>query len=503
MRMHVKLVIIFVTTWCQIGLHAEQDNNPLVTRRRMFIYRIVEDVQVEYTQCRYFDSKHPAVAYSDITENCIKALDSGTFKDKWGEENNLGSSVIKLTRYITIADPIRNEIKLKSGTICRYDRGFCYDDKEKENTAFVWKVERNTDKNSVKACPGKVEQSFYGSVDIWEFPRERLKYLFYSDIASSKAFYLRLKDKVKCSNVDTWNTEGNDFVISSLKLTSQIKKTTTIDEHYLPLQPIEKVSEDLMKNRDLQKYPLDFNPPITNEYFEEPDNLKIMFRKLREEMKVETSKAIKSGENSLNIKSISNKIHEFDRLIIERDTKIEQINGTLLSMGDRLVETNGYIRSVQNLLDISSSKCNQDVANLKETFLESSARTLSENKQSLELAVGESIILGRKLKMLEDFVKKQASIYLTEAEIEKKILSLKEVSNEKIKELDNKLQSIVELDEQYNSSLKDIQNECRGIDGRIGNLLNNFDSKLNIIEQSVTGNFTFVKIIRGNCEEIF
>ncbi|XP_023028107.2 uncharacterized protein [Leptinotarsa decemlineata] len=246
---------LFLTFICFIFGHqrtviTETCNNPEVTRNQVYIYRLAEEIKVKVFHCQFKYSKHSFLSYSDIGKNCRIASGFGVLKDKWGDNIEAGSKESKLIveGYDTKADLISNEIRLRSGTLCRYDRGFCYDPKESVNYAVVWDITRKP----VDKCPKKAaEKVFYGFTDIWDFPKKRLKYLFYYDDHQDEAFYLKLTKNIICNGKFIWYTEQNGFVVTMSVLDTSSKPSS---KFYFPIKTKRIITSAIMRNCDLEEY---------------------------------------------------------------------------------------------------------------------------------------------------------------------------------------------------------------------------------------------------------
>ncbi|KAG5884539.1 hypothetical protein JTB14_006916 [Gonioctena quinquepunctata] len=293
-KMKYLLIPVFILFFHQSYVYTEPCNNPKVSRNQVFIYRISQEIPVKVIHCQFIEEQHPAVSYTDISKNCIEAAETGIFVDKWGEKIKINSEQIILGEYISKADLTRNEIVLKSGTVCRYDRGFCYDPKESFNYAVVWKVINKP----MEKCPKMSEEVFYGYVDFWEFPERRLKYLFYYDESQEGAFHLKLA-KTVCNKKDIWLTEANDLVVSRKKLSTQSRPSLNTGELYFPLNSKRIVSEIIMMNCDLQEYMQDLEKD-----YRDPETVRAItaiLQKMQTDTKVEIEQDLWNSIRNLTI----------------------------------------------------------------------------------------------------------------------------------------------------------------------------------------------------------
>ncbi|XP_072394609.1 uncharacterized protein [Diabrotica undecimpunctata] len=257
------LLIILYDTKTQ----AQVCSRPIIKKGHVYIYRTTSKIIVNVMSCVLYDRNGP---HYDVSENCVKAFSSGFYIDRNEVVHRLGREepFLKLEQYTTTAYPLKDEIVLRSGTICRYSRGLCYDPSVNINYAVVWKVEP-----VIKGmCPDKLEPIFDGRVDIWTLPTN-LTYLFYYDLKLDLSFAVRLVDYSVCQNKQLWYIEDNDYVVSFSNFGNQNRRTKTINRPVFPLRSKKLVAEAILKDCDLKIASSDFNLQIQAQYFNDPKYL--------------------------------------------------------------------------------------------------------------------------------------------------------------------------------------------------------------------------------------
>nr|XP_023029908.1 major antigen-like [Leptinotarsa decemlineata] len=480
-----SLFTILIICWAP-SIYAQHCSNPNVSRQRLLIYRIIEEVEVQIVRCKYFDRSHPALTYFDITNNCLKTPITSIFVDKWEEANYVNSpnSLVNMEQYKAKADLIRNEIKLRSGTICRYDRGFCYDTKEGNNYAVVWELNKEPHR-SIHSCPTSLEQVLYGSVDIWDFPVKQLKYLFYTDYRTGEAFYLRLIKKIDCHKGETWVTEGNEFLVSRLKLTPRIADTKVLNQYYLPVQTSKKVSEAIMKNCEVHDYPLDFSHRSSNEYFENPAMIRLIFQKLKEKFELEINKmsAKPTKGGSLDSNVFLKEINKLKYYNSEKNTQLLDIMERIRSTESNLELTRNDLMNIKKLIGSFNEKYEKDVSSFKVNLSEMSERYLSESRRFSTIISEKERDLLKNFQDLTLFVKSQSNSLVARSEFERKLSDLRDKLNTEINDLKSKLLQSLNENEQLKISLETIHNDSKEWLDDFKFIKNDYDSKLNSISQ--------------------
>ncbi|XP_050512332.1 putative leucine-rich repeat-containing protein DDB_G0290503 [Diabrotica virgifera virgifera] len=264
MKILLSLVLIILY---DIKTQAEVCSRPIIQKGHVYIYRTTSKINVKVMSCLLYDGSG---RHYDVSENCVKAFSSGIYIDRNQVVHRLGQLEPSLTleEYTTTAYPLKDEIILRSGTICRYSRGFCYDPSVNINYAVVWKVEP-----VIKhMCPDKLDHIFDGSVDVWTLPTN-LTYLLYYDLKLDLSFALRLVDYSVCQNKQLWYIEDNDYVVSFSSLGYQGRATKTANRSVFPLRSKKLVVEAILKDCDLKMAASNFNLQIHAQYFNDPKYL--------------------------------------------------------------------------------------------------------------------------------------------------------------------------------------------------------------------------------------
>ncbi|XP_056633317.1 protein hook homolog [Diorhabda sublineata] len=245
-------------------------SRPMVKREEVYIYRTTSVIYVKVVRCLYNDK---IKKYYDISDNCLKAYTNGTFTTKYDETYNIRrpDSPALLEVYITKVDLLKNEVFLRSGTICRYDRGFCYDPREAYNYAVVWEV---IPKPKVK-FPDTQNPIFHGSVDLWNFTSNNLTYLFYYDTHIDISFAFRLNNYLD-NKEQIWYTDESGYMVSLKSLGKPYYSLKKPSRNHFPFKSKRFVSEAILRDCDLRTNAVDGDVELGAEYLVDPENLKII-----------------------------------------------------------------------------------------------------------------------------------------------------------------------------------------------------------------------------------
>ncbi|XP_018567062.1 uncharacterized protein LOC108907751 [Anoplophora glabripennis] len=162
--------------------------------------------------------------YSDITQNCLECFSNKTakFKDKFSfpHSNNTrlpytyschnNTKLLKaisavLTKYDAEAHIARDEIVLKSGTVCRYSSGFCHD--EKEDIDVMWQVQSGFHCHHFKTI--NISDSYY-------FKLNQKRYAIIELYGNYSALELKSSQIKKCnlSTSDLWETQHQGLIVT-------------------------------------------------------------------------------------------------------------------------------------------------------------------------------------------------------------------------------------------------------------------------------------------------
>ncbi|XP_057664157.1 uncharacterized protein LOC130898707 [Diorhabda carinulata] len=450
-----RLLLLSVIIGCYIGTDAEKCRRPNLSRNFVYIYSTTGKVPVKIGRCLFNNTKD---TYSDISDNCRKAFQTGVFIDKWSESNKISDkgSPIELEEYVSRADLIKNEVDLRSGSECRYDRGFCYDPTETNSYAVVWEI---FDRSKVQ-CPEQLYKVFEGDVDIWDFQPQGLKYLFYYDNFADAAFSLGLQSQGNCQDTDVWYTEEG-YVVSktplkaknmdgfaSLKTKTGIKgvkggikggvkggRITIMPPNrlYFSLKSKKIVSENIMRNCDILSLTLEqVIDEINSEYLDDSQNLHFLLKRyydLIQKTKEDILEIIKKESTlylSLEMKQkLSELSQKFEKTLID----ITDIKNTLESAGN----LKGIRADIDNLhLEINKLlKKNGEYDDLIKRL----STSIEEHSKAFDDKDSELQKLSVKLEELQTFINNQLSTMITKNEVYDKLHELEQGFHNKVKEL--------------------------------------------------------------------
>ncbi|XP_057663762.1 paramyosin-like [Diorhabda carinulata] len=443
-------LLIFIIFGCHAVL-ANKCARPNLSQEKLYVYSNIGQMSVQVSRCNFKNAKE---VYSDISDNCIKAFESGIFIDKWSERNVLAAenTPVVIEAYIAKADLTKNEIYLKSGQICRYDRGFCYDPLQGNTYAVVWKI---VDRTKIE-CASQLFQLFEGDVDIWEFQPQGLTYLFYYDDYQDKAFYLNLKTKGSCQDNDVWYTEDgyivskkplkskNIEVNAALKMKSGRKgvkggvkggRITYMPENqnYFYLRPKSVVSEIILKNCEILSLGMEaITNNIDSSYLENPQNLRLILKRYYD-LIISTRENILTKIKCGSTKNVTlNLEHQFTELsesFKNATDNIKEIENTLETAGN----LEGIREDVDTLADQISTylKKNGEFDKLlKELSSDVNNNSKNINNNDLEIKT-----LSEKSEVLERIVNNKLPDLITKSETYDKINQIEQEFHNKVKEL--------------------------------------------------------------------
>ncbi|KAG5884536.1 hypothetical protein JTB14_006913 [Gonioctena quinquepunctata] len=446
-------------------------------RAHVFIYRRSGEISVKVNRCLFNDSRQ---AYSDVTENCMKAFQTGNFKDKWKVVNHLkdrGSPVV-LEEYVTGADLMKNEIQLRSGTVCRYDRGFCYDPRETINYAVVWDVVNK----SSESCPSKLEKVFSGEVDFWDFRQEKLRYLFYYDNRSDRAFYLNLVKITKCDNKDVLATDGNEFIVSQWQFNSFSRPEPIKNSFRVESKRV--ITEAILQNCDLQHYPLDFTNRISHENLKDSRNLKTILEFYQQ--------LIAEGQLP-SLDTIWRNLTNIDQLVAQKVEDIDKLNATLAKL-----QKEGGKGTAYDDLKAALLKTRQELQ-LEDQNILAKIHSAQNTVQSLDKKLGD----------LDIFVRNENYLHPSKTVFDRELSTLQRQIDNKLQELINKFDSILkenhvyiennnskfrkDVVDRYEKTLEKLESNYEDLSEIVKNMKKLLVSRTNETNESMITNFTVVK----------
>ncbi|XP_023025044.2 uncharacterized protein [Leptinotarsa decemlineata] len=491
--MRITVLFILTISWHRSGIQTQKCGKPEVTRNNVYIYRRPEQLPVKVNRCLYNDTKH---AYSDITENCMRAFKTGIFQDKFQRVNYLrerGSPVL-LEEYYTFADLIKNEIRLRSGATCRYDRGFCYDPSETNNYAVVWDVF----KKPLLACPTRLELVFVGLADIWDFHGGQLKYLVYLDEKGDRAFYLKIIRKAYCDNKNLLITEGNHFIISLIQLDSDFHSGMLPKTYYFSMDTKKEVSEAIMRNCDLQQYPLDFTNRIGDEYLKDSKNLKTIleyYQQLIIGVKLDSERSSTKG----GVDSNARILNIFYRNLTTLEFLVSDIIKAVNTINDNLKKLQQARVGENNNADMNVTM--RIIQELR-----------SEDKRIMKRVDNEHDALNnldKKISDLDRLIRNQNVKYPTRTEFNRELSNIQNEINNKLQVFITKLDSVLkenltnlknndskfqkDIADRYDKSLEKIESDFENLDELVEDIRNQLESEVSSTNKTIIENFTLVK----------
>ncbi|CAH1116240.1 unnamed protein product [Phaedon cochleariae] len=459
----MKILIHFASIWLVSIVGAADHSKPELLRSQVYIYRKTSIITVKIYHCLYNDTRN---AYYDVTDHCMQAFDTGIFIDKWNDRNLLkkkGSGVVRIEEYTTKADLLTNELFLRSGTVCRYDRGFCYDPRETLNYAVVWEVAART----VQKCPDKLDQVFYGFVDIWNFKTKNLKYLFYYDQHSDRSFYLNLGNASMCHNKATW-TSGNDFLVSKWQLTKFSKPTLLLNEKYFPLKSKRAVTEAIMRDYDLVEYPFDFDKTIDKSHLSDNNNLKTIlerYQKLILDTTTQLKKLSTKGESkNANTVDVLRIIDSLKMRLAKTEAEIGKVDQKCIDSKDNSLNMKNELKNLKELFENDKREQNRNydynISRIYHKFHEGDENISSR----LDSQAGDLIKLQKNLDDLDIAVRNQVNDFITKKGLENMLFNLEGETLQQLENYKKNLTLILDgkeklLIESYKIEQKDISDK--------------------------------------------
>ena len=445
-----QLLFVLVSVAIYGTLEAANCARPNLNRANVYIYSSIGKVPVRVSRCLFNDTKD---AYSDISDNCVKAFQSGTFIDKWQDKNILAEkgSPIVLEEYVSKADLVKNEISLRTGKICRYDRGFCYDPTETNTYAVVWEI---LDKSKVQ-CPNQLFKVFQGDVDFWEFKQQGLNYLFHYDALEDKAFYLSLENRAQCQDTDVWYTEEG-YIVSTKPLKSKdmeskglalrtkggvkggvkggaIKAGASVSHDYFTVRTKKIVSENILKHCDIKSLSFEeLIEAVDSDYLQNPHNLHLILERyynLIMDTKQEVIELIYK-ESTVNItKELKQQLIILQELLEKTRVEVTQIQETLLAAGDLKgirIDVDTLAKQIALLL-----KTNEHYDEIiKEIYESIKKNTVLINDQSKEITT-----LYEKVEKIQQIINTQLPEFITKQEVYEKITQIEQDFHGKLRDL--------------------------------------------------------------------
>lgn len=410
----ISIFFFFIGCYYYV-VEANLCRRPDVERVHVYIYSSIGKVPVQLNRCLIQNANN---AYSDITNQCLNATKKGISKTPQEHEQTT-----LVEEYITKADLVKNELYLKSGSICKYNRGFCYEPTSAQPLdGQVWEV---LEKPLIK-CPAKVHTVFEGEVDLWFFKKQELTYLFYYNSKGDEAFYLTLTEKDKCQDNEVWYTDEG-YIVSLKSLESE-----KITGNYFATKSKQIVGEAILKNCDLRSINLyDFTKKIDIDYLYDSHNFFLFFKKYQDVIK-------QSEEHILEI--VNN----------ETLSTIETINGKLHGETDALRtlfnRVNNEISEIRKSLDTDDGKVDMDklskqIASLFEKnkeFDEIQIQLIQANKKLNQQLNSKNLDLEKlidKVELIQTVINGHIPDFISKSEVIDKLEEIEINFNQQIKEL--------------------------------------------------------------------
>ncbi|CAG9857303.1 unnamed protein product [Phyllotreta striolata] len=469
---------ILLTLTLRSGVVAESRvcQRPLVNRQLVFIYQPLSQDKVQVYRCRY---KYPGRAYSDVSDQCLSALVTHRFVDKWNQSHDLNdpkAPVIVEDQVARYADPDRNLIQLRSHTICRYDRGFCYDPRESPDYAAVWRVRARSPPG---ACADRLQQIYFGPADVWTFPAANQSYLLASHCCKDESFYLKLTGRTRCRGKPAWTTDRPGLVASPGPLRGgYVPAKKTGEPADLPMRSKRHNSEAILMDCDLSA----FGVRLDEEYLERAGNLRIIFESYR-------------GLIEANRKSTGDVRKVLDRYRAVLNAKFKDLNrvkvmlGLLITRFDRFNGSSSVNytddlyskmkRLNESLVDLRKSinpnDCYALIDNVNATFSITAKNIQTKNEQSLKQLTQDTQKLNQNTTKIFEHYIHQITANLTSTKIEL-IDLIDTTAKSKSIEFDAKLTNYSTI------ILNDISLHS-----------NNFLQKLDELQNDLKTNFTYLK----------
>lgn len=475
----IWLLLLLIAYFTDVDGHL--CSRPVVKRRKVYIYRTKSVTYVKVIRCLYNDKIN---MYYDISDNCLSAYINGTFTNKYDETYHVkkADSPAILEVYITKVDLLKNEIFLRSGTICRYDRGFCYDPKERSNYAVVWEV---LPKPKEK-FPDTQNPIFYGFVDLWNFTSNNLIYLFYYDTHVDISFAFRLSQSLGMNKKQIWYTDESGYMISFSCLGEPYYSLKKPSRNFFSLKSKRFVSEAILKDCDLRTNALDVDTELGAEYLVDPENLRIILRQYQSRLHMNNNyfasveshiTKIESNMEDVNYNKSTSCTKVDLNSLLNKTTELETKTKHLHLSEERLwLGLNSLMEKMNSLRNTSDEKILLPQSEFDKTFIKFQDYY---NKNHISLPQIEDYI-SKKIGPQLEAVNKSSMTCLDK---------IKSIETEKIKNqlIDSLEKNLVEWKNAINEKIHSSNNKTKEIEENLNRFINNLYQDQKLTDEKLHG----------------